>query len=92
MKHALALTIIGGGHSGHCLWPNVVAVDMTAFGKVHILTADDVEDALIVPEAGCKTGDIISKAMQDGLTVPLGARPSVGLGSWGMAVMAIALT
>ncbi|PCG92400.1 Higher eukaryotic phosphomevalonate kinase [Penicillium occitanis (nom. inval.)] len=78
VKHGVSLTVVGGGRSGHCLWPNVLAVDMAAFDNVHILPAEDVEDALIVAEAGCKTGDIINKAMQAGLTVPLGARPSVG--------------
>lgn len=82
VKHGVSLTVVGGGHSGHCLWPNVVAVDMAAFDNVHILAAEDVEDALIVAEAGCKTGDIINKVMQAGLTVPLGGRPSVGSGSW----------
>ncbi|GAM38010.1 hypothetical protein TCE0_033r08410 [Talaromyces pinophilus] len=82
VKHGVSLTVVGGGHSGHCLWPKVLAVDMAAFDNVHILPAEDVEDALIVAEAGCKTGDIINKAMQAGLTVPLGARPSVGSGLW----------
>lgn len=87
-KHGVGLTVIGGGRSGHCLWPNVVAVDMAAFDKVHILTADDDSHthpefgSLVVAEAGCTTGDIISKTMQDGLTVPLGTRPSVGAGLW----------
>jgi adenine phosphoribosyltransferase len=88
VKHGASLTVVGGGHSGHCLWPNVVAVDMAAFDKAHILTVEDDGDthsefgSLVVAEAGCKTGDIIRKAMQAGLTVPLGARPSVGAGLW----------
>lgn len=89
LKHRIGLTVVGGGHSGHCLWPNVVSVDMDAFDQVHIHTAgDDGKKAcsesgpLVVAEAGCKTGDIISKALAAGLTVPLGARPSVGAGLW----------
>ncbi|KAF2807530.1 phosphoribosyl transferase domain protein [Mytilinidion resinicola] len=93
LKHGVGLTVIGGGHSGHCLRPNVVSVDMGAFDKVHILTAgDDGGDAgsdsgsdsssFVVAEAGCKTGDIVRKAMAAGVTVPLGARPSVGAGLW----------
>ncbi|KAK3613410.1 hypothetical protein LTR56_027901, partial [Elasticomyces elasticus] len=84
-----SLTVIGGGHSGHCIWPNVVSVDMGAFDQIHILTAGEEEDisgsnfgTLIVAEAGCKSGDIIRKAMAAGVTVPLGARPSVGAGLW----------
>jgi len=89
LKHGVGLTVVGGGHSGHCLWPNVVSVDMGAFDQVHILTAreDGGEsgsdlDSLVVAEAGCKTGDIIRKTMAAGVTVPLGARPSVGAGLW----------
>jgi hypothetical protein len=31
LKHGVGLTVVGGGHSAHCLWPNVVSVDMGAF-------------------------------------------------------------
>lgn len=85
LKHRVSMTIVSGGHSGHCLWPNVVSVDMGAFDQVHILTdAEDREhsSSLVIAEAGCKTGDIIRKTMAAGLTVPLGARPSVGAGLW----------
>ena len=91
LKHGVGLTVIGGGHSGHCLWPNVVSVDMGAFDQVHILPAgedggdsgsDSGSCSLVVAEAGCKTGDIVRKTMAAGVTVPLGARPSVGAGLW----------
>jgi len=89
LKHGVGLTVVGGGHSGHCLWPNVVSVDMGAFDQVHILTAGEDggksgsdSGSLVVAEAGCKTGDIIRKTMAAGVTVPLGARPSVGAGLW----------
>lgn len=85
LKHGASLTVVSGGHSGHCLWPNVVAVDMEAFSQVHIVTAGgsgSSSGSLVVAEAGSKTGDIIRKAMEEGLTVPLGSRPSVGAGLW----------
>ncbi|KAL8857964.1 MAG: hypothetical protein Q9178_005423 [Gyalolechia marmorata] len=89
LKHGVGLTVVGGGHSGHCLWPNVVSIDMGAFDQVHILTAgEDGGDSgshshsLVVAEAGCKTGDIVRRTMAVGVTVPLGARPSVGAGLW----------
>lgn len=89
LKHGVGLTVVGGGHSGHCLWPNVVSVDMGAFDQVHILMAEEGErksdsdpGPLVVVETGCKTGDIIRKTMAAGLTVPLGSRPSVGAGLW----------
>jgi adenine phosphoribosyltransferase len=89
LKHGLGLSIIGGGHSGHCLWPNVVGVDMSAFDQVHILTAgsdgegcSSSSDYLVVAGVGCRTEDIVRKTMAADLTVPLGARPSVGAGLW----------
>ncbi|KAM0716828.1 hypothetical protein Q7P37_007631 [Cladosporium fusiforme] len=87
IDHELSLTILGGGHSGHCLWPNVVSVDMGAFDQVHIFPATSsgetyLSNPLVVAGAGCKSGDIIRKTMEAGLIVPLGARPSVGAGLW----------
>ncbi|KAI4918872.1 hypothetical protein J4E85_009661 [Alternaria conjuncta] len=89
LEHSLGLTIVGGGHSAHCLKSNVVAIDMSAFDSVHVLKkVGDVEDqdvaftSLVVAGAGCKTVNIISKTLKEGLTVPLGSRPSVGAGLW----------
>ena len=89
LTHGVGLTVFGGGHSGHCLWSNVVSVDMGAFDQVHIHTAgehgeDSGSDSstLVVAEAGCKSGDIVRKTMAAGVTVPLGSRPSVGAGLW----------
>lgn len=87
LKSGFGLNIIGGGHSGHCLWSHVVSVDMGAFDQVHIVPvtnggSDPGCKALIVPEAGCKTGDIVHKSMTAGVTVRLGARPSVGAALW----------
>ncbi|KAL9618685.1 MAG: hypothetical protein Q9160_006652 [Pyrenula sp. 1 TL-2023] len=93
LRHGVGLTIIGGGHSGHCLCSNVVSVDMSAFNQVHILTAGEdggqsgSDSSLgsgpwVIAGAGCRTGDIIRKTMAAGLTVPHGAHPSVGGGLW----------
>lgn len=89
LKHDLSLTVVGGGHSGHCLWPHTVAIDMGAFNKLHIVqsvgdgnSAEPHPSPLVVVGAGCKTGDIISKTLEADITVPLGARPSVGAGLW----------
>lgn len=80
LKHGAGLTIIGGSHSGQCVWPNVVAVDMSAFDQVDVLTS--AEGSLVVVGGGCKSGDIVRKTMAAGLTVPLGSRPGVGAGLW----------
>lgn len=89
LKYNLKLTVLCGGHSDHCVWSNVVTIDMTTFNQVHILTSKENRGILetdlgpkVLVKAGCKIGDVIQKAMEAGLTVPLGARPSVGAGSW----------
>ncbi|CEF78437.1 hypothetical protein FGSG_03603 [Fusarium graminearum PH-1] len=85
LKHRFCLTVVGGGHSGHCRWRNVVSVDMGAFNQVHIVRktgGSNEGHPLVVAGTGCKTGDIIQAAQSEGLTVPLGARPSVGSGLW----------
>lgn len=83
----MGLVVVGGGHSGYCLWPNVVSVDMSAFEQPHNVTErGDEEDSesLVIAEAGCRCtiGDTIRKNIASGLTVPLGARPSVGSVLW----------
>ncbi|QKX53311.1 uncharacterized protein TRUGW13939_00389 [Talaromyces rugulosus] len=83
--HNVSLTVLGGGHSGHCLWPHVVSVDMGSFDRVHVLAREEGQEQsshLVVAEAGCKTGDIVRETMAAGVTVPLGSRPSVGAGLW----------
>ena len=90
LKHRLSLAVIGGGHGGHCLQSNIVSVDMSAFNQIHVLKAEEEGirnsvpgfGSLIVVEAGCKAEDVVRKTMAEGLTVPLGARPSVGAGLW----------
>ncbi|PVH96434.1 hypothetical protein DM02DRAFT_687647 [Periconia macrospinosa] len=90
LERGIGLTVVGGGHSGHCVWPAVVSIDMGAFNQTHICTTEEGgrsdtnpdSNSFVVVEAGCKTGDIIHKTMAAGLTVPLGARPSVGAGLW----------
>ncbi|KAF1968122.1 hypothetical protein BU23DRAFT_541703 [Bimuria novae-zelandiae CBS 107.79] len=81
LKHDTGLTVIGGGHSGHCLWSGVVAVDMDAFDQINIVTdTSETQSSLLIAGSGCKTEQIIRKSMEAGKTVPLGSRPSVGAG------------
>ena len=89
LKHAVGLIIIGGGHSGHCIWNNVISIDMGAFNQVYVhgkeeedLLDNSGSSAFVVVEAGCTSGDVIRKAMAAGVIVPLGSRPSVGAGLW----------
>jgi len=75
---------MGGGHGGHCVVSNVVAVDMREFDRVHVVGGGggEEEESLVVAGAGATTGSIVQTAMAAGLTVPLGSRPSVGAGLW----------
>lgn len=85
LKYRFSLPVVGGSHSGHCLWPHVVSVDMGAFNQVHIIATGQNSEhsgSFVVAEAGCTTEDIVRKTIAVGLTVPLGARPSVGAGLW----------
>ena len=87
LKHQLGLTVLGGGHSGHCLWPHVVSVDMSAFNQTHVTTVTDERpeaypNTLVVAGGGCKTIDILQATIATGHTIPLGSRPSVGAGLW----------
>ncbi|KAL4912603.1 hypothetical protein BDW62DRAFT_194147 [Aspergillus aurantiobrunneus] len=89
VKQRVTLTVIGGGHSGHCLWAHVVSIDMSAFNEIHVHGVEKYESAgeadpnpCVVVGAGCKAEDIIRSTMTAGLTVPLGSRPSVGAGLW----------
>ena len=82
VEHNLGLTVIGGSHSGHCIQPNVVAIDLSAFNAINFTKLSGGGATVVVAEAGCKSGDIIAQAQARGLTVPLGSRPGVGAGLW----------
>ncbi|KAJ0413040.1 hypothetical protein BJY00DRAFT_297516 [Aspergillus carlsbadensis] len=91
IEQGVGLTVIGGGHGGHCLQPGAVAIDMSAFNEVRVCAeADNISESelnstgfpCVVAGGGCTTGDIIHNAMGADLTVPLGSRPSVGAGLW----------
>ncbi|KAF7560286.1 hypothetical protein G7046_g3872 [Stylonectria norvegica] len=89
LKYFISLSVVGGGHSENSLRSNVVSVDMGAFDQIYFSKADGADGKsglnnglLAVVESGCKTGCIIDKTMARGVTIPLGARPSVGAGLW----------
>ncbi|KJX93628.1 phosphoribosyl transferase domain protein [Zymoseptoria brevis] len=83
LKSGNSLTVVGGGHSDHCIQPDVVAIDMSAFNQIDVAETEvSHDDPIVVVGAGCKSGEIISETMAKGLTVVLGSRPSVGAGLW----------
>ena len=93
IEHKAKLTVIGGGSTGHCIWPNTVAVDMSAFNQMSIVqgsqkegtqlsTIEGPSNMLLIAGSGCTSGELACKAMEVDLTIPLGGRPSVGAGMW----------
>ncbi|KAI1330871.1 hypothetical protein F5Y16DRAFT_395836 [Xylariaceae sp. FL0255] len=77
-SYDLPLTVIGGGHSAPCLWPGTAAIDMSSLDTVTF----SQDGRLVQVGGGCTTGEIIRETSARGLTVPMGARPSVGAGLW----------
>jgi hypothetical protein len=59
LDNKASLSIVGGSHSGNCSWSHVVAVDMGAFGEIHIHPAGSADESastsapLVVVGAGC---------------------------------------
>ena len=70
------VTIIGGGHSGHCVRVGTVAISLRLFATVHT----DSGAMTIIAGGGATIGQIVREADAAGLVVPLGARPTVGAG------------
>jgi adenine phosphoribosyltransferase/phosphomevalonate kinase len=88
LDNDFSLSIVGGSHSGNCLWSHVVAVDMGAFSTIHVLAAEREDGSaftsgrLMVVGAGITMDYIIRATWVAGVTIPLGSRPSVGAGLW----------
>ncbi|OAL46964.1 hypothetical protein IQ07DRAFT_145620 [Pyrenochaeta sp. DS3sAY3a] len=88
-KSGSGLTVLGGGHSGHCVTPHCVAIDMSGFSQVHVIKSNfrkpEItfgQGTLVIAESGSTIGDIVKGSAEAGVIVPLGARPSVGAGLW----------
>lgn len=89
LKHKIDLIIIDENHSDHCLWLNVVSINMSVFDQVNILTTRKNEEDfdfdfnfLIIVEIDCKTRNIVRKIMMTSVTVFLRARSSVDARLW----------
>ncbi|RKL42153.1 hypothetical protein BFJ70_g4896 [Fusarium oxysporum] len=56
LANKTSLAILGGGHSDHCFWPNVVSVEMGAFDKVYVVNTPQKADTdcWVVAEAGLR--------------------------------------
>ena len=85
LENKLQLTVVSGSHSDHCIRSNVVAIDMANFNETNIVRENRIDQnpqQLVVAGCGCKAEDIIRKSAANGLTIPLGSRPSTGSGLW----------
>ncbi|CAI6336791.1 unnamed protein product [Periconia digitata] len=86
LENNFGLTVIGGGHSEHCIQQNILAIDMKRFNGINIIKGpygeESTGDKFAVIKSGCKILEIVERLGKHGLTVPLGTRPSVGAGSW----------
>ncbi|CAE7818400.1 apt [Symbiodinium sp. CCMP2592] len=70
---SVEVTVVGGGHSGHCIQNGNVGIDMSHFGDA------EFRDGTVVLAGGCTQGDIV-RCLPEGWVVAMGARPSVGMG------------
>lgn len=84
LKHEVNLIVINKSHSDHCLWSNVVLINMNIFDQVNILTMKKNEedfdfnfDFLIIVEIDCKMRNIVRKIMTASMTVSLKTHSSV---------------
>jgi phosphomevalonate kinase len=71
-----SVTVVGGGHSANCLASNAIAINMCLWDHVEV----DTLSARVRAGGGATIGDITKEAEKYGLVVPLGDRPSVGVG------------
>lgn len=91
ITHKVGLSVIGGSHSDHCIWPNVVAVDMRNFQEIHVdsdsqgtqrIHGSYFPGEFLTVGGGCQVVDATKQAKTLGSGIPMGTRPSVGAGSW----------
>eukprot|EP00804_Cyclotella_cryptica_P002385 CCRYP_004089-RA/>CCRYP_004089-RA protein AED:0.36 eAED:-0.67 QI:0/0/0/1/1/1/2/0/1086 len=71
-----SISVIGGGHSANCIAKDALAVDMRCWKKVDV----NPNNMVVCAGGGATCGDITRAAEKEGLLVPLGDRPGVGIG------------
>ena len=69
-------TVVGGGHSANCIASNGIAIDMHKWNHVVV----DTDKQQVRVGGGATIGKITNECEKHGLLVPLGDRPSVGMG------------
>ncbi|KAL7520580.1 hypothetical protein ACHAWX_005296 [Stephanocyclus meneghinianus] len=71
-----SISVIGGGHSANCIGQDALAVDMRYWKKVEVYP----KEMVVCAGGGATCGKITRAAETEGLLVPLGDRPGVGIG------------
>ena len=76
--HGQRVTVVGGGHSGHCVWDSALAIDL----RRHFATVQLLGDPprRLVAGGGASMGQICSTAAAGGVMCALGTAPTVGAG------------
>ena len=74
--HGIPFSVIGGSHSDHCTWDGALAISMERFASVEVHPST----RRLTVGGGAKMGAVVAAAEAHGLMLPLGARPSVGVG------------
>lgn len=70
------LSVVGGGHSAHCYADRAIVIDMQLWD--HVVVDESTETVRV--GGGATIGAITTECEKYGLVVPLGDRPSVGMG------------
>lgn len=71
LAHRRPLTVVGGGHSGHCAADGVLAVSLRHLSGVRV----DAARREVTAGGGAVMGDVAAEAEAAGLAVTTGARP-----------------
>ncbi|KAL7541706.1 hypothetical protein ACHAXR_013139 [Thalassiosira sp. AJA248-18] len=71
-----SVSVIGGGHSMNCIAAGALAIDMSCWKKVEL----NHKGKTVCAGGGATCGEITLAAEKEGLLVPLGDRPGVGVG------------
>jgi FAD/FMN-containing dehydrogenase len=76
-RHDQKVTVVGGGHSDHCVWDGALAIDLRhSLSTVQLLA----ESNLLVAGGGASMAAIAKAAEAGGRMCCLGTAPSVGVG------------
>jgi hypothetical protein len=74
------LAVLSGGHSHNCFPDDALVIDMSKWNQVQVFRDQSAGYDTVVAGGGATIGSITAVCEAQGLVVPLGDRPSVGMG------------